>query len=156
LVSENGPSITVFLPAEKRTRFPLLLGRRPSPASMMPAFTSSSLNLPMSASSFSLGITPASEFLVALTITITRIVVLLLGLEEALVGGDHRRSLSARRTSVCEIDSPGILFLRPPPTVKTSTISVGYWPGSDVNGRSGARFRCAIHQRRPRARPIPA
>jgi hypothetical protein len=36
--------------------------------------------LPMSASSFSLGITPASEFFVALTITITRIVVLLLGL----------------------------------------------------------------------------
>src|ERR1700754_1192117 len=72
--------MTVFLPPENRTRLPLLLGCRPSPASMMPAFTSSSLNLPMSANSFSLGITPASEFLLALTITMTRIVVLLLGL----------------------------------------------------------------------------
>jgi hypothetical protein len=41
---------------------------------MMPAFTSSSLYLPMSASIFSLGITFASEFFVAFTITITRIV----------------------------------------------------------------------------------
>ena len=35
---------------EKRTRAPFELGCRPSPASMMPALTSSSLNLPMSAS----------------------------------------------------------------------------------------------------------
>jgi membrane-bound lytic murein transglycosylase B len=82
LVSANGPSMVVFLPPENRTRLPSLLGWSPSPASMMPAFTSSSLNLPMSASSFSLGITPASEFFVALTITMTRIVVLLLGLGE--------------------------------------------------------------------------
>ena len=55
---------------------PLELGWRPSPASMTPALTSSSLNFPMSVRSFSLGITPASEFLVAFTITMTRIVVL--------------------------------------------------------------------------------
>ena len=61
---------------------------------MTPAFTSSSLNLPISASSFSLGITPASEFFVALTITMTRIVVLLLGLEDAPVEDDRQRSLS--------------------------------------------------------------
>ena len=42
---------------------------------MMPALTSSSLNLPISASSFSLGIMPASLFFEALTITMTLIVV---------------------------------------------------------------------------------
>src|SRR6185436_9583582 len=44
---------------------------------MMPALTSSSLYLPMSARSFSLGMTPASEFFVPFTITMTLIVVLL-------------------------------------------------------------------------------
>ena len=40
---------------------------------MTPAFTSSSLNFPISASSFSLGITPASLSFVALTSTMNRI-----------------------------------------------------------------------------------
>src|SRR5574342_699838 len=73
LVSTNGPSTTVFFPPEKRTRLPLRLGWRPSMASITPALTSSSLTLPMSARSFSLGMTPASEVLVAFTITMTRI-----------------------------------------------------------------------------------
>src|SRR5215468_7876829 len=77
-VSVKGPSMTVFFPPEKRTRLPLLLGWRPSAASMMPAFTSDSLNLPISANSFSLGMMPASEFFVAFTITMTRIALLLL------------------------------------------------------------------------------
>ena len=64
-VSANGPSTTVLFPPEKRTRLPLLLGWSPSPASMTPALTSSSLNLPMSAEKLSLGITPASESLLA-------------------------------------------------------------------------------------------
>jgi len=59
------------LPA-KRTRLPLALGCKPSPASITPALTSSSLKSPIALSSASLGITPASESLVALTITITR------------------------------------------------------------------------------------
>ena len=46
---------------------------------MTPAFTISSLNLPMAASTSSDGITPASESFVALTITMNRIVVLLQG-----------------------------------------------------------------------------
>ena len=41
----------------------------------MPALTSSSLYLPISVSSFSLGMTPASLFFVAFTITMTFIVV---------------------------------------------------------------------------------
>lgn len=41
---------------------------------MTAAFTNSWLYFPISASSFSLGMTLASEFLVALTITMTRIV----------------------------------------------------------------------------------
>src|SRR5262249_48743903 len=45
------------------------------PASITPALTNSSLNFPISAKSFSLGMTPASLFLVALTITMNRIVV---------------------------------------------------------------------------------
>src|SRR5689334_18192758 len=42
---------------------------------MIPALTSSSLNLPMSANCFSLGMIPASEFFDAFTITMTRIAV---------------------------------------------------------------------------------
>src|SRR5688572_20761105 len=66
--------MTVRSLPRKRTRTPLLLGCSPSPATMIPAATSSSLNAVMSVRSCSLGIVPASELLVALTITITRIV----------------------------------------------------------------------------------
>ena len=74
LVSANGPSITVRFAPENRTRAPFELGWSPSPASITPAFTSSSLNLPISARSFSSGSTPASESLVALTMIMNRIV----------------------------------------------------------------------------------
>src|SRR5258708_6190784 len=77
LVSVKGPSITVRCCPENLTRLPLELGCNPSPASITPAFTSSSLNLPMAAKvslAFLVGRTPASESLSALTITITRIV----------------------------------------------------------------------------------
>src|SRR3954464_3351068 len=75
LVSAKGPSITVRLSPENRTRAPFELGWSPSPASITPAFTSSSLYFPISVSSSSLGGTPASESLVALTMTMNRIVV---------------------------------------------------------------------------------
>src|SRR5258706_583746 len=77
LVSVKGPSIIVRCCPENLTRLPLELGCNPSPASITPAFTSSSLNLPMAAKVslvFLVGKTPASESLSALTITITRIV----------------------------------------------------------------------------------
>ena len=74
-VSANGPSITVGFPPENLTRAPFELGWSPSPASMMPAFTSSSLKLPISVRSFSLGMTPASVFLSALMMIMNRIVV---------------------------------------------------------------------------------
>ena len=45
------------------TRSPFELGWRPSPASITPALTSSSLNFPISASIFASGITPASDSL---------------------------------------------------------------------------------------------
>ncbi len=70
-VSANGPSITVRVWPANRTRLPFELGCSPSAASSTPAFTSSSLNLPMTASSCALGITPASESLLALTSTMT-------------------------------------------------------------------------------------
>ena len=72
LVSVNGPSMTVLLPPPNCTRTPRELACRPSPASITPAFTSSSLNLPISVSSSAEGMTPASDSLVALTITMTR------------------------------------------------------------------------------------
>ena len=71
----NGPSTTVRLPPENLTRRPLALGCRPSPPSITPALTSSSLYLPIAVSSASLGIVPASLFFVAFTITMTFIVV---------------------------------------------------------------------------------
>src|SRR5713226_4413891 len=61
-----------FFPS-KRTRLPFELGFRPSPASITPALTNSSLNFPISVRICSLGITPFSEFLSALTRTMTRI-----------------------------------------------------------------------------------
>src|SRR5438128_2610870 len=72
-VSANGPSITDVFPAENFTRTPFDEGWSPSPASITPAFANSSLNLPMSVSSCSLGITPASELLSAFTITMNLI-----------------------------------------------------------------------------------
>src|SRR5882762_7412083 len=74
LVSVKGPSITVRFPPEKRTRLPFELAWSPSAASSTPAFTSSSLYFPISARSFCFGKTPASESLLALTITMNRIV----------------------------------------------------------------------------------
>ncbi len=54
--SVNGPSFTdVLPPAANAMRAALDVGWSPSPASMTPAFTSSSLNLPIVCSSSPLG-----------------------------------------------------------------------------------------------------
>src|SRR5258707_6408655 len=63
----------VGLAAVKVMRLPLEVGWRPSAARRTPAFTSSSLNLPMLVRSSVLGRMPASESLLALTITMQRI-----------------------------------------------------------------------------------
>src|SRR5688572_9160037 len=97
-VSAKGPSITVRLDPEKRTRAPFELGCNPSPASITPAFTSSSLNFPISARSFSSGRMPASEFLSALTMTMNRI-------ERILRGSWQCAVLPLRRTSCHQIDT---------------------------------------------------
>jgi hypothetical protein len=70
-VSAKGPSVTVRASPSKWTRTPRELGCRPSPASITPASTSSSLKRPMAASSSSPGMTPASLSSVAFTITMT-------------------------------------------------------------------------------------
>src|SRR2546422_1331025 len=75
LVSGDGPSTTVRVAPENFTRAPFALGCSPSPARSTPAFISSSLYLPISASSLSMGIWPASEALLALTRIMKRIVV---------------------------------------------------------------------------------
>src|SRR4029077_20384661 len=82
-------------------------------ASITPAFTSSSLNFPIAASSFSSGITPASESLLALTMIMNRIV-FSVGLGAGPPDGSGRirsLALSARRTRPGEIDSLNELLL---------------------------------------------
>jgi hypothetical protein len=78
-VSAKGPSMTARLAPSKAMRLPFEEGCRPSPVSMMPAFTSSSLYRPM-ASIISMvsgvGLTPASLSSVAFTNTMTRMVIL--------------------------------------------------------------------------------
>src|ERR1700730_18702258 len=66
--------MTVRLSPEYLTRAPLELAWSPSPASITPALSSSSLNCPISASSSLLGRTPASLSSLALTSIKNRIV----------------------------------------------------------------------------------
>src|SRR5258708_17597909 len=70
-----------------RTRLPFELACSPSPASITPAFTSSSLYLPILARISVLGRMPASETLLALTITITRIAMTPCSLDYGLDSG---------------------------------------------------------------------
>jgi len=79
LVSVNGPSVTVLLPPPNLTRTPFALECSPSPASITPAFTSSSLNLPISVRISRLGSTPDSDSWFAFTITMTRMFVSSIG-----------------------------------------------------------------------------
>src|SRR6266550_433908 len=72
LASVNGPSRTVRLLPVYAIRAPFDDGVKPSPASMMPALTSSSLNFPISASSCWVGMAPASYFWLPFTITRNR------------------------------------------------------------------------------------
>src|SRR5690349_5251578 len=89
-------------------RAPLAVGCRPSPASITPALHISSLNLPISVSSSMLGITPASESLLAFTITMNRIAVLRLDLYGP---GQQRRPSSTRRAGFYAADTSGeIIF----------------------------------------------
>src|SRR5882672_12890746 len=90
LVTANGPWLTLGVFPEYLIRAPFDVGCRPSPASMTPAFTISSLNLPIAVSISVLGITPASVSLLAFTITMNRIVTLRFDLSWA---GYHRVGL---------------------------------------------------------------
>jgi hypothetical protein len=105
LVSANGPSMTVRLGPESRTRLPFrgrvesLAGDHDPGLDQFPR-----CSLPISASIFSSGMTPASDAFVAFTITITRIVVPCL----LLVPASYRRLLTGR-TARRRIDNPVIL-----------------------------------------------
>ena len=70
-VSTKGPSVTMRLLPENRTRAPWELGRSPSIASRIPACASSSLYFPMAASGPGRGGFSASYARVASTITMT-------------------------------------------------------------------------------------
>src|SRR3954462_12815793 len=109
LVSANGPSMTVLLlPGPNFTRTPFEDACSPSPASMTPAFTSSSLNFVMAVRLFSSGRTPASDSLFAFTITMNRISVSPLVFRGAAAAFRDsllwRPSLSKRRTTTGKID----------------------------------------------------
>src|SRR5262245_47345313 len=112
LASANGPSITVRLSPENLTRAPLELGWSPSPASITPAFTSSSLKLPIAARSFSSGRTPASVFLSALMMIMNRIAVSPSGFVSGhrSVSAGSSRVLPSCRTGANEIDRPVDFF----------------------------------------------
>src|ERR1700722_2394015 len=69
LVSVNGPSVTVRLLPENFTRLPFEVGSSPSPARMTPDFTSSSLYFSILVSPSVSGSTPASDSLLAFTMT---------------------------------------------------------------------------------------
>src|SRR3954471_12892567 len=79
-------------------RAPFALDCRPAPSSMMPALTISSLNLAIAPSISSDGILPASESLVALTITMKRIVPLL---RYRCDGRSTRRIVGVNRADFC-------------------------------------------------------
>src|SRR5262249_25378809 len=70
VVSANGPLMTVRFEPENRTRAPRELGVSPVPSSRIPALINSSLNLSMAANA-SGSISPASDALDALAITMT-------------------------------------------------------------------------------------
>src|SRR5271157_2896025 len=72
----NGPLATVRSLPEKATRAPSRLSLSPPASTNSPASISAWLNAPMSAKSSAGGMPPTSESFVALTITMTRIVVL--------------------------------------------------------------------------------
>src|SRR5262245_55025236 len=108
LVSAKGPSITVRLSPENLTRAPFELACNPLPSSITPAFTISSLNFAMAESSSSVGILPVSESLVALTITMKRIVVFSSSLR---FGAGLILALLCRRTKGSKIDRCVTFFL---------------------------------------------
>src|SRR6266853_1885598 len=111
--SLKGPSITVRFAPEYFTRQPLELAWSPEASSSTPAFCSSSWYFCISAMSFSGGITPASEFFVALTIIMNR----MLFSNQLGAGppdGSGRKeslALTLRRTRLREIDSLNELLL---------------------------------------------
>src|SRR5829696_3697313 len=111
--SVNGPSITVRLSPSKRTRAAFDVGWRPSPASITPALTSSSLKLPMSVSSFSSGISPRSLLSSPGTSTMTRIGFssdrgLYVGVERALAKSTRPRNLSEADPPLARFGGPAV------------------------------------------------
>src|SRR2546426_265618 len=138
-VSAKGPSTTVRFAPENLTRAPFELGWSPSPASITPAFTSSSLNFPIAARSFSSGITPASESLLALTMIMNRIV-FSVGLGAGSPDGfrsDENLALTVRRTRLREIDRLNELLL-------IVDRLVGRGPEIAIDRRSDRRFPDAL------------
>ena len=127
--SVKGPSMTVRFAPENRTRFAFEVGWSPSPATRTPAFASSSLNFVMSASSFSSGRAPASEFASAFTSTMTRIVV-------SPCRGLDRPISPVRRTTSTGIDTGRIFFSR----AGTMPARTAVLRGMDPGLHGGARW----------------
>src|SRR6266446_216889 len=137
--SAKGPSITVRFAPEYLTRQPFELGFKPEASSSTPAFCSSSWYFCISDISFSAGITPASESLLALTMIMNRIV-FSVGLGARPPDGfrsDENLALSARRTRLREIDRLNELLL-------IVDRLVGRGPEIAIDRRSDRRFPDAL------------
>src|SRR6266404_3516034 len=128
-------------------RAPFELGCRPSPASMTPAFTISSLNLPIAVSNSVLGMTPASLFLSAFTITMNRIVTLRLisirqaGCESALVNKTngilrHRHVLGNYFGSNCEAPGAAPRGTQPRPHADASLGNIAKYGSASLRTRA--------------------
>src|SRR5881409_3543196 len=116
----------------------LELACSPSPASITPAFSSSMLNFPISVRIFSSGRTPASESLLALTSTMTRIAF-----------SSLFWVLPTRRASGGEIDGGGEAY--PPamaPSTKNGSAPSTTAAGSGASGDSWVRSRSQAKNRR--------
>src|SRR3954452_874479 len=116
-----------------RTRLPCEEARRPSPASMTPALTSSALNLPISFSSSVVGISPASDRSFAFTSTMTRIAALPRFAASTVDAGSP-----VRRTDGRGFDTVAKIFCRAEP------IRVSYLSCMGVEMLTGRLYRLLL------------
>src|SRR5215217_6354653 len=150
--SANGPSMTARFPPESRTRLPMALGRSPARSMSTPASLSSSLYLPISPRSSSLGAAPGCGS--PLIINITRMPCLL-----PIRAGPAttRRSLNRKmttRSGLLHFMTRKVRCVTPAPSITlVRSRSIGPVPRWSNNrtpppSRTGTRSRC-ISSRSP-------
>src|SRR3954471_22967168 len=125
LVSVNGPSLVDSLPLRRRTRTPSEVGRSPAVLISLPVRVISSISLPMSAISCSLGTWPVFSF--RRIIDRNRMAVV------SLMAGECPHAPSRRRTR--RIDSrSGILGTAKPVVALVFPVAAGIFVGDENGG----------------------